>query len=182
MGKRKAVLLLILSLAVTGAVFSQNMLILGGEYNPLSPGFWSVGAGFNLELFNEYIQDDLMFNFGGVTALNEQGERPPRFIFSIKDSVYFSLDWDWIGLRAGITASAGLYQHPEFPEKAALLFSAGGFAGLCVLPRSPISITVDLCPGYAAAFHVTDKPDAALDEPGFILPVALGIRLNLDKL
>jgi hypothetical protein len=178
---KKVFFLFCFAMVVSANCFSQNMLIVGGDYNPFKPVFWNGNIGFNLELFNENIQDDLLLNFGSLTAENEQGKEPQKFIFSIKDNFFYSLDGRFVGLRAGVSASFGIYDIPEFPKSADLFFTATGLVGICILPKSLISITLDLCPGYAVAFRATDAPGLSLNDSGFILPMALGIRVNLDK-
>jgi len=193
-------------LCVLGAVFlfpcfSQNMFLLGGEYNFLEPQFFNVGLGFNLKLFNEYIQNDLTVNFGGILAkdivmieeapndaANDEapelvmttGDPRLKFLFSLKDSLYFSLDWKWAGLRAGIFASFGVYGISDSAKSWDMIFNPGGFVGICLFPKSLVSVVVDVCPGYLVAFRVSES--MAENEAGFSLPVYLGIRFNLDKL
>jgi hypothetical protein len=179
---KKILLLFIVSVAVLPDCFSQNMLIIGGEYNPFDPGFWNGNIGFNLELFNSHVQDELLLGFGGITVNDEHDERPRKFLFSVRDNFFYSLDGEFIGLRAGISASFGVYDITEFPKVNDLFFSAAGFAGICILPKFFISITLDVCPGYAMAFRVTDTFNISGNELGFMLPIALGIRLNIDKL
>lgn len=179
---KKIFLVCVLGLFSLSPCFAQNMLILGGEYNPFKPGFWNSHIGFNIELFNENIQNDFLLCFGGITAKNEAGEEPHRFLFCFKDKLFFSLDGDIAGFRAGITAGFGVYESPPFPKVSQLFFNAGGVIGAALFPKSLISVTIDACPGYAIAFRATDVPDAALDEAGFMLALSIGFRLNLDKL
>jgi hypothetical protein len=175
--------ILILGLAALPECAAQNMLIAGGEYHSFSPEFWDCYAGFNMELYNEHLQNDLLVSFGGITAASGPGEEKSRFLFRFKDNVYFSWDFNAaIGLRAGVSASFGIYDVPEFPSVWGLFFSAAGFAGICILPKSLIAITVDVLPGYALAFRVTDEPAGLINESGFMLPIAVGLRFNLDKL
>jgi len=169
--------------------FSQNMFVLGGEYNFTNPQFWGVGLGFNMKLFNEYVQNDLTINFGSISAndptqnmwaLETETAAEQKFLFYVKDNIYFSLDWKWVGLRSGVFASLGIYDIPD-KTTADLFFNGGGFVGICVMPRSLISLTVDVSPGYAMAFFVREK-EAGLKAGDFSLPLAVGIRFNLDKL
>jgi len=213
----KKTLLLFTIFALWGMVFitpcfSQNMLILGGEYNLSSPEFWGIGVGFNMKLFNEYIQNDFMVNLGAIRAKeavieqipeddeqgteeNEQrtGNREQRIenneqlaigqaklLFSVSDKLYFSRDGKWVGLRAGVFASVGVYGIYDFPKTWDLFANAGGFAGVTILPQSFVSINLDLCPGYAVAFRFDDG--FTENEAGFSLGLFLGIRFNLDKL
>jgi hypothetical protein len=157
------------------------MLIAGGEYNPFNPPFWNGNIGFNLELFNVHVQDELVFGFGGITVKDERDERPQKLLFSVRDNFFYSLDGEFIGLRAGISAAFGAYDITGLPKVFDLFFSAAGLVGICVLPKSLISITLDICPGYAMAFRIKDTPDISDNEMGFMLPIALGIRLNMDK-
>jgi hypothetical protein len=179
---KKILLLLVFSITALPDCFSQNMLIIGGEYNPFDPGFWNGSIGFNLELFNVHIQDELLLSFGGITAKDDRDERPQKLLFSVRDNFLYSLDGEFIGLRAGISAAFGGYDVTGLPEGIDLFFSAAGFAGVCILPKSLISITLDICPGYAIAFRITGAPGISGNELGFMLPIALGIRLNMDKL
>ena len=168
----------------------------------MKPMFWGAGVGFNLKLFNDYIQNDLMLNFGSINAEeaiidessdNEDsrffsrstgdgtgtGEAAMNFLFYFRDKLYFSLDWKWVGLRAGISAALGVYGIPDFPTVWDLFINAGGLVGVCILPHSLVSITLDFCPGYTLAFRFSgfNKNDAGLSFPLF-----LGVRFNLDKL
>jgi hypothetical protein len=161
------------------------MLLLDGEYNFFKPKFWNVGAGFNMKLINQYFQNDFMLGFGGIRVEEiitgePQGEERQKFIFSIKDSFYFSLDGKWIGLRVGVFASIGIYDVPDFKKRCDMFFNAGGFAGICILPRSLVSVTVDLRPGYAIAFRIGEE--RSINEAGFSLSPSVGIRFNFDKL
>ena len=183
---KKVCFLFILGTVLLPSCFSQNMIILGGEYNIFKPEFWGAGAGFNTKLFNEYIQNDLTVNFGGIRVKDAQndntepGGNPFKSVFYIKDNFYFSLDGKWLGLRAGIFASLGVYGIPKFPTVYDLFFNPGGFAGICILPKSQVSVTLDICPGYSAAFRLGEG--MALNDSGFSLSLSLGIRFNIDKL
>jgi hypothetical protein len=179
---RKIFFMLVLGAAALPECFAQNMLIAGGEYNPFKPEFWGGYAGFNLELYNEYLQNDLLVSFGRITAASGQGEEKQRFLYRVKDNIYFSRDFKFIGLRAGISASFGVYDIPKFPGVWDLFFNAAGFAGICIFPKSLISVTIDVSPGYALAFRVTDVPGASINDSGFMLPISVGLRFNLDKL
>ena len=165
---RKTILLFVLSMVFLSPCFSQNMLILGGEYSLFSPEFWGAGVGFNLKLFNKYIQNDVLITFGSIDA------PPAKFLFSLRDSFYFCLEGTWLGLRAGICALLGMYGTHD------LLFSPAGFVGFVLLPQSLISINLDACPGYAIAFRVGE--DLGINKAGFSLALFFGVRLNLDKL
>jgi hypothetical protein len=179
---KKILLLLIFGIMVLTDCFSQNMLIIGGEYNHFNPSFWNGSIGFNIELFNEHIQDELLLTFGSITAKNGIDKKEPRFIFSVKDNLFYSLDGKFAGLRAGVTASFGIYDVPVFPKSFDFFLSGAGLVGICILPRSLISITLDVCPGYAIPFNFTDKFQFSGNDLGFMMPVTLGIRLNIDKL
>jgi hypothetical protein len=158
------------------------MLLLDGEYNFFKQEFWNVGAGFNMKLINQYVQNDFMLGFGGLRVKEtESGEESLlKFIFSLKDSFYFSLDGKWIGLRLGVFASIGIYDIPDFKKRCDMFFNAGGFAGICILPRSLISVTVDLRPGYAIAFRIGEE--LSVNKAGFSLSPSVSIRFNFDKL
>ncbi|MDR0539516.1 MAG: hypothetical protein LBG74_03280, partial [Spirochaetaceae bacterium] len=159
-------------------------LIAGSEYNIYKkPQFWDCYAGFNLELFSEHLQNDFLLSFGHITSHSAQEEgAKDRFMFRFKDNIYFSYDFKLIGFRAGISASLGIYDVPDFPAAWDLFFSAATFAGICIFPKAFIAVTVDVLPGYALAFRVTNTPGASINESGFMLPVSVGLRFNLDKL
>ena len=193
---RKVFILFVLGSAFLFPCFPQNMLMLGGEYNLFKPGFWGAGAGFNLKLFDEYIQNDFMVYFGNISAKealiidddeteddipdrSEPGDSPRKFLIYIRDSLFFTLEWKWVGLRTGLFASLGAYNIANFP-KVDLFLNPGGFVGISIMPKSLISATIDLCPGYAMAFNLNDG--IVVHETGFSLSVALAVRLNLDKL
>jgi len=176
--------------AFSPVCFSQNMFVLGGEYNFTNPQFWGVGIGFNLKIYKEYFQNDLSINFGGIRANDPEQNMwahetkdaaEQKFLFYVKDNFYFSLDWKWFGLRAGVFVSLGLYDIYDNYSAADMLFNGGGFAGICLLPKSLFSLTIDVCPGYAMAFFVREK-EAGFKVGGFSLPLTVGIRFNLDKL
>ena len=200
---KKIFFLLIMGVVFLFPCFSQNMLILGGEYNFYKPDFWSAGLGFNHRLFNEYIQNDFVFNFGRLTAKRtqiietevenggtENGEPeiirtevidyPQKFFFYVKDNFYFALEGRGLGLRAGIFASFGIYGIPDFPTAYDLFFNGGGFAGISILPKSLISLTLDISPGYTVAFSFNEG--FSRNDEGFSLTLSMGIRLNFDRL
>jgi hypothetical protein len=157
------------------------MLLLDGEYNIYKPEFWNVGVGFNMRLFNQYFQNDFMLGFGGIRVEeSESGESPLKFLFSFKDSFYFSLDWELVGLRAGIFASVGIYDIPDFKKRWDLFFNIGGVVGICILPKSLVSVIIDLRPGYAIAVRTGEE--SFINEAGFSLSPSVGIRFNFDKL
>jgi len=180
------------------------MFLLGGEYNLLGQQFWNVGLGFNLKLINEYFQNDFMINGGFISAKDivmvdappeadakddapkqvmATGDLRTRFLFSLKDSFYFSYDWKWIGVRAGVFASLGVYGVSDSGKSFNMSFNPGGFAGVCLFPRSIVSAFIDLCPGYLVVFRLSGSDSDSLfkNEAGFSLPLAAGIRINLDK-
>jgi hypothetical protein len=103
-----------------------------------------------------------------------------KFLFSLRDSLYFTLDGKWIGLRAGIFASLGVYGIPDFPKSWDLVFNPGGFVGISLFPKSLVSVIIDVCPGYLITFRIDEG--LAKNETGFSLPLFLGIRFNMDKL
>jgi hypothetical protein len=180
---RKLFFILVVGTAALPKCFAQNMLIAGGGYNPMSPGFWDAYAGFNMELYNEHLENDLLLSFGGIRAASGQGEEEKgRFLFRVKDNIYFSWDFSVIGFRASVSASFGFYDLSGFPSVSDLFFSAAGFAGICILPKSLVAVTVDVFPGCALAFRVTDAPGASINGAGFMLPLSVGLRFNLDKL
>jgi hypothetical protein len=163
--------------------FSQNMFLLGVEYNILRPQFWDAGLGFNFMILNERLQNDFLITFGGIWAKDvETKTNAPRqrFAFSLRDSIYFSLDGRWAGFRAGIFASFGVFGVYDFPSIWDLVFNPGGFAGISLFPKSLVSMVIDICPGYVITFRINDG--LAKNEAGFSLPLFLGLRFNMDKL
>jgi hypothetical protein len=175
------------------------MLLLGGDYNLMSkPEVWNVGLGFNLKLYEEFVQNDFIVNFGGIRARYAEKKTdetesmepiesnkpddsaiPMKFLFSVKDNLYYNKEWRWIGLRAGIFASFGLYGIRDSSKVYDLFFSAGGLAGICVLPKALISVMLDISPGYTMAFGNDGGP--RIYEAGFSLPLSFYIRFNFDK-
>jgi hypothetical protein len=181
-GMKKIPLLFILGMVVLPRCFPQNLLMVGGEFNPLDPLFWNCGIGFNIEVLNQHIQNDTLLVAGGIRAENEEGERPQKFLFSVKDKFFYSLNGRYIGLRAGISAAFGIYDFSRDPQATDLFFSVAGLAGICILPKSLISITLDICPGYAMAFRLNDAFKGSRNEFGFMLPISLGVQFNIDNL
>ena len=194
---KKLCIFFILGFVFLFPCFSQNVLMLGGEFNFLEPRFFGAGPGFNLKLFNEYIQNDFTVNFGGIWAKAaiveiesegeeaqliqiEGGETQFNLLFYLRDSLYFTLEWNWVGIRTGIFASLGAYQVVEFPTAYDFFGNGGAFAGIIILPKSLFSVTLDVCPGYAIAFRF--KEGLSENDKGFSLSLALGIRFNFDKL
>ena len=195
---KKAFIFFFLGAVFLPLCFSQNMLMLSGEYSFFKPQFWGAGIGFNMKYFNEYIQNDLTLNFGSIWAKDvpveeeeSDEDRPPvvqveslgssmRFVFYLRDNLYFALEGDWVGLRAGVFASLGVYNIIELPMSYDMLFNGGGFAGITILPKSLISVALDLCPGYLVAFRLKDG--ISKNQEGFSLSLALSIRFNFDKL
>jgi hypothetical protein len=162
------------------------MLILGGEYNLFSPELWNAGVGFNMKVFDDYIQNDCLLTFGGIQAKPVKAEEPGsddpqmKFLLSVRDNIYFTLEGKWVGLRAGAFASFGIYDIPDNTKVYDLFFNGGGLVGICVLPQSLVSVTIDVCPAYKVAFRINEG--IAENESGFSLGLFLGIRFNFDKL
>jgi len=193
---QRALLLFILGMVFAPACFSQNMLLLGGNYNLMrKPEIWSAGLGFNLKLYKEIVQNDFLINFGGIQAkvlikdTDETEQVQPvqqiesddqmKFLYSVRDNLFFNLEGRWFGIRAGAFASFGLYGIRNSLKAYDLFFNAGGMAGICILPKALISITLDASPGYAIAFSYAEG--FGINEKGFSLPLSLNIRVNLDK-
>jgi hypothetical protein len=164
--------------------FSQNMIILGGEYNFIKPQFWSAGLGFNFIVLNEHLQNDFTVNFGGILPkeINTADDPRQKFLFSIRDGFYFSWDWKWVGLRAGVFASWGIYDIDGSSKTCDMSFIPGGFVGLSLFPKSLFSVVIDVCPGYLFLFRINEGFSFSKNESGFSLPLFLGIRFNMDKL
>jgi hypothetical protein len=175
---KKLTFIFILGLAVLPECFSQNMLIAGAEYNMYKPVFWDAMIGFNY-MFTEHIQDDFLLSLG--KARIEPNVSPKKFVFSVKDTVFYTINSKYIGLRLGVFVSAGIYEVSEYPD---LFLSTGGLAGLWFFPKSLISLTVDVCPGYvwALGFNIMDIPTSILHDGGFILPIALNFHINFDRM
>ena len=204
---KKCCFLFIIGAVFLSPCFSQNMVMLSGEYNLFKPPLWGAGIGYNMRLWDTYVYNDLLAYFGLIQArepyilesfitekvtddegnevdetqsiFTEYEDFPHQFFFSIRDNLYFALDWKWVGLRAGIFASLGVYHFSDFP-RLHLFVIPGGFAGISILPKSLISVTLDISPGYIFAFGFGED-GAALYDTGLYLSVALGVRLNLDK-
>ena len=178
---KKVFFLFIFSAVLFSPCYSQNMLLLGGEFNVTKPEFWNVGVGFNMIVINEYFQNDVMIQFGGVRAEDkETGDHKENFLFSVMDRFYFSLDGNTIGFRAGVFTALGIYDIVDFTSAYDMFFNTGGFVGISLFPRSLLSLTADISPGYAIAFRMSEGP--YINEAGFSLSLSLGIRLNFDKL
>ena len=204
---RKAFFIFIFGAAFLYPCFSQNMLLLGGEYNlytsqyssAAGPQFWSAGIGFNMKILNEYFQNDLMLNLGRIRAkafemveiqeedsedvhneLVEAGEKD-KLLFTVKDSFYFTLDGSFVGIRAGVFAALGLYDIIDFPTVYDLFVNAGGFAGLCFFPKSLFSLALDFSPGFAAAFRLGGG-GPYINDMGLSMSFSAGIRINFDKI
>ena len=190
---RLALFLFIFGMAFAPSCFSQNMIFLGGDYNlMIKPETFNVGLGFNIKLYDEFVQNDFIVNFGGIraryaekktdeTESNEPDDSaiPMKFHFSIRDNLYYNHEWKWVGLRAGIYASFGVYGIRDSLSVYDLFFSIGGLAGICILPRALISITLDISPGYALTFG--NVGELSVYEAGFSLPLSFCIRFNFDK-
>ena len=200
-----ALFLFILGMAFAPSCFSQNMLLFGGDYNlMIKPETFNVGIGFNIKLYEEYVQNDFIVNFGGIRVRyaekkhdeteptepiesiksiesNEPDDSaiPMKFLFSVKDNLYYNKEWKWIGLRAGVYASFGVYGIRDSLTVYDLFFSIGGLAGICILPRALISMTLDIFPGYALTFGNVEE--LSVYEAGFSLPLSFYIRFNFDK-
>jgi hypothetical protein len=145
------------------------------------PVFWDGMIGFNY-MFTEHIHDDFLLSLGKATIQNdEHNDSTEKFVFSVKDNVFYSLNSKYIGLRLGAFVSVGVYGLSEIPD---LFLSAGGLAGVWFFPKSLISLTVDVSPGYAWAlgFDTKDIPGSTLHDGGFILPIALNLHINFDKI
>ena len=104
----KTLLPVLLGLAFLPDCFSQNVLIAGGEVNPLKPVFWGANAGFNFEILSEYLQNDFLLSFGGIHAGSgaeetQEETAPGKFLFALKDNLYVSLNGAILGLRIGIS-------------------------------------------------------------------------------
>ena len=190
---KKPLFLFIFSLVFLYPCFSQNMLVFGGQYNFSKPEFWNAGVGFNMKLINEYFQNDLMLNFGSfrneVIVSEEQGEDTIRvntgeykenYLYTVKDSFYFTLDGSWIGLRAGVFAGFGIYGVIEFPKVYDLFFNPGGLVGICLFPKSLFSLALDFSPGYVVAFRLGNG--LYINESNLSLSLSLGLRLNFDRI
>ena len=195
---KKTFFIFLFSILFLSPLFCQNMLLFGTEHNIYnSPGFWTAGTGFNMKLINDYFQNDLMFNGGQIRAkkefvreiVNAEGEKQiirsdtdeytDKFLFTVKDNFYLAYDWKWIGLRAGVFASIGIYDVPDFPHLWDFFFNTGGFGGVCFFPKSLFALAVDAGPGYSVAFRLGDGPQTR--ESGFSLVISLSLRINFDR-
>jgi hypothetical protein len=175
---KKLALLLFCGMAMLPACFSQNMLIIGGEYNPLTPLFWDGNMGFNIKT-NEYMQNEMLLGAGVISSRDENGEDPEKMLFAFRDNFFFSLEGRYLGLRAGVSGALGVFDVLAMPGKISVFVNLTGLVGLWILPRSLISVVVDICPGYGLTFFI---PDGFISNSRFVLPIALSLRLNIDKL
>ena len=172
---RRGFFLFIFGVVLLSPCFSQNMFLLGSELNVTKPEFWNVGIGFNMIVFNENFQNDVMINFGRIRTKDAEVCDKENFLFSLIDRFYFSLDGNVAGLRAGVFAAFGMYDiDPD------MFFNAGGFVGIALFPQSLVSFTADISPGYAMAFRL--GKEQYINEAGFSLSLSFGLRLNFDKL
>ena len=180
MAMRRGFFLFIFGVALFTPCFSQNMLLLGSEFNVTKPEFWNVGIGFNLIVINEYFQNDVMMNFGRIRTKDADVCEKDNFLFSLADKFYFSVNGAIAGFRAGVFAALGMYDIVDFPTVYDMFFNTGGFVGVALFPRSLFSLTADISPGYAMAFRLSDGP--YINEAGFSLSLSFGLRFNFDKL
>jgi hypothetical protein len=156
-----------------GAVHGQNVIITQAECNFLSPDnessrgpMWVSGSiGTNILVYKTLIQDEVLLNFGGIS--NE-------FLFNISDNIFVLLNTKVAGIRAGLYGGAGLCSG----EPVQFFLNAGFLVGIHVLPESLFSFTLDIKPGYTGMVEW----DYNKLQHGWTFPIALGVRLNLDKL
>jgi hypothetical protein len=161
--------------------FSQNMLSISAEANLFfPPAFWHTGAGFNLSLFNNYIQNEAVLYFGSISApKNLNGnDTAPVFFLSLNDKLFFALDGKYLGLRTGLSVTIGLFPVEDTPN---LLLNPGAFVGFSLFPRSLFSLTFDITPAYALRLF-QENNDTSISHNGFNLAFALAVRLNFEKL
>ncbi|MDR2480859.1 MAG: hypothetical protein LBD07_01010 [Spirochaetaceae bacterium] len=198
---KKFMFVFVMGMMIIPYSFSQNMVLFGADTGYFKPNigkyitkeddyyvrdYWNYNIGFNLQLFNPFIQNDSLLSFGSMTLSDQYNEVKnngnsslkdyQKFMFGIKDNLYVTLDTKFIGLRAGVSGSLGIYDFFDF------LFNATGLFGVCFFPKSLIALAIDVCPGFAVDFHVNGATDMSLNKAGFILPVSACIRFNLDKL
>jgi hypothetical protein len=173
-----------------GSVFAQNVLFFQGEGNFLSlPGIggpsWVGGSlGTNLLLYRTLVQTDIAVSFGSMSVEDESGERETPFFFKVSDALFASYTVGAaFGLRGGLSAGIGVYSGGLING----LIQIGLLLGFHILPGSLFSITVDIQPGYLLTFHY-DTANSDLfgafsvgAHHGLAFPVAVGLRLNLDK-
>jgi hypothetical protein len=203
----KRISVFLFCLFLCAALSAQNVIITQGEWNFLSPDnkessrgpTWLSGSlGTNILLYKTLIQDEVLVSFGGIYAKRPfKIERPPvedrtasyeyrennEFLFNISDNIFVSLNTKAVGLRAGFSGGIGLYSG----ELVQIFLNIGFLAGIHILPESLFSFTVDIKPGYTGTviwdFNNTDffKAFSPLQH-GWTFPLALSVRLNLDKL
>jgi hypothetical protein len=178
----KTVLVLLCGVCMPLSVFSQNLLMVGGEFNFFKPVYWDAGIGFNLNIavFDIYLQSDTFLNFGALTAENADGEEERNFLVYLKDNLYYSWDVSFIGFRLGASAGFGFYSG----EVGNCFFTIAGLAGIVILPASLVSFVIDIHPGYGMAFNLSSDHEyfVVLRDKGFVMPVSASVRLNLDRL
>jgi hypothetical protein len=106
-----------------------------------------------------------------------------EFLFSISDNIFVSLNTKAVGLRAGFSGGIGLYSG----ELVQFFLNIGFLVGIHILPESLFSFTVDIKPGYTGTaiwdYNNSDFFKAfSILQHGWTFPLALSVRLNLDKL
>jgi hypothetical protein len=195
----------LLCLFLGAALHAQNVVITQGEWNFLSPRtgealdhgpLWASGSiGTNILLYQTLIQNDVLVNFGGIEARrpfkteNAVGEdtyeirESDEFMVYVSDNIFVALNTLAIGLRAGFSGGIGVYSD----EPVQIFLNIGFLIGLHLLPESLFSLTIDIKPGYTGAVHWdysnTDVFTAFSPlQYGWTFPIAISIRLNLDKL
>jgi hypothetical protein len=113
-----------------------------------------------------------------------RGETKDRFLLNVTDSVFVSLNTKMVGLRAGLSGSLGLFS--GVTDSINIFLNLSGLAGVHILPESLFSFTIDVRPGYTAAvFYDMTNSDffkAFSARHGWTFPIAVGVRINLDKL
>jgi hypothetical protein len=193
---------------IAGTVYAQNVLIAQAEWNFLTPEAasekgpaWISGSfGTNILLYETLIQTDILAGFGGIYAKrpfktekpSEEGEEETdkyefrennEFFFNVSDNIFVSLNTKAVGLRAGFSGGAGLYSG----ELAQFFLNIGFLAGIHILPESLFSFTVDIKPGYTVTgiwdYNNSDFLSAfSVLQHGWTFPLAISVRINLDKL
>jgi hypothetical protein len=185
-----------------------NFLSPGNESSG-GPTWLSGSVGTNILLYRTLIQNDVLVSFGGIYAKRpfkierpsvEEGEaidetagedgtaeyeyrENNEFLFNVSDNIFVSLNTKAVGLRAGFSGGVGLYSG----ELVQFFLNIGFLVGIHILPESLFSFTVDIKPGYTGTanwdYNNTDFFKAfSLLQHGWTFPIAVSVRVNLDKL
>jgi hypothetical protein len=169
------------------------------------PAWLSGSVGTNILLYKTLAQNDLLVGFGGIRAKKpvriegsgaagdpSGGEydadeyeirEETEFLFAVSDNLFVSLNTKAIGLRAGFSGGVGIYSG----ELVQFFLNLGFLVGIHILPESLFSFTLDLKPGYTGTVKWDYENDDffnafSVRQHGWTFPLAISVRLNLDRL